>query len=88
MENVKQYVVFACSHAQMRNTRKDRYRVAAKSAKQAEYFLQKALGCSHTNIYFEDKHPKLDMSCGKIVKEVWSKGQWLYQPVDHVVSYK
>lgn len=83
MKEVKQYVALVDSHrkngivycpnnerAYQRQTR-GRYRIAAKSEKEAEKLLRAAIGFGSIHIYYEDKNPKTILPYKTVKKETF-----------------
>lgn len=84
MKEVKQYVCLVDAHRRLsrcRNTR-GRYRVGAKTEKEAKQILQDFIKFGSVQVYYEDKNPKPNL----IVKYKEIKKEEFYSYVDKPIE--
>lgn len=68
----KDYIMLVDSHRPMSLTQrpeKGRYRIGARSAREAEKFLKAKIKQGHIQVYYIDERPAIPTPRGKIIKE-------------------
>lgn len=63
-----------------------RYRVGARSAKEARKILQKRIGFGSVQVYYEDTNPVHILKRGDAVKETFIGNGYTLVPVRHALS--